>query len=103
MKALRSRIEGRGIRWHCYNWSACKIVEFGSMKKDCHEVAKRINDLIRQLNVNFEIVWLSRESEEIRFADRISKDFDFGDYRLSGGDFEKLVYSFGGFRADYFA
>ena len=103
MKALTNRIEGRGIRWHCDNWSACKIVEFGSMKKDCHEVAKRINDLIRQLNINFEIVWLSRESEEIRFVDCIWKDFNFGDYRLSGGDFEKLVYSFGGFRADYFA
>ena len=72
------------------------------MKKDCHEVAKRINDLIRQLNVNFKIVWLSRESEEIRFANRISEDFDFGDYRLSSVDFEKLVYGFGGFSADYF-
>ena len=73
------------------------------MKKDCHEVAKRINDLIRQFDVNFEIVWLSRESKEIRFAACISKDFDFGDYRLRGGDFEKLVYGFGGFSTDYFA
>jgi hypothetical protein len=64
MKALAGRIEGKGIRWHCDNWSACKIVEFGSMKEDCHTVAKRINDLIHQLDVSFEIVWLSRESEE---------------------------------------
>ena len=71
MKALADRIVGKGVRWHCDNWSACKIVEYGSMKKDCLEVAKRINDLIRQFDVNFEIVWLSRESEEIRFADRI--------------------------------
>jgi hypothetical protein len=102
MKALAGRIEGKGIRWHCDNWSACKIVEFGSMKADCHTVAKRINDLIRWLDVNFEIVWLSRESEEIRFADGISKDFDFGDYRLSRGDFASLVYGFGEFSADYF-
>ena len=58
MKALAGRVEGKGIRWHCDNWSACKIVEFGSMKADCHAVAKRINALIRQLDVNFEIVWL---------------------------------------------
>ena len=103
LKALAGRIEDKRIRWHCDNWSACKIVEFGSMKADCHLVAKRINDLICRLNISFEIVWLSRESEEIRFADRISKDFDFGDYRLSNGDFEKLVRGLGEFSADYFA
>ena len=83
MTALADKIVGRGVRWHCDNWSACKIVEYGSMKKDCHEVAKRINDLIRQCNVDFEIVWQSRESKEIRFADQIAKDFDFGDYMIS--------------------
>ena len=102
-KALGSWIRGKSVRWHCDNWSACKITEYGSMKPDCHTVAKRINDLIREWDVNFEIVWLSRESEEIRFADRISKDFDFGDYRISAGDFEGLVGVFGGFSADYFA
>ena len=91
MTALADKIVGRGVRWHCDNWSACKIVEYGSMKKDCHEVAKRIDDLIRQCNVDFEIVWQSRESEEIRFTDRISKDFDFSDYMISDGDFEWLV------------
>ena len=55
------------------------------------------------MDVFFEIVWLSRESEEIRFADRVSKDFDFSDYRLSGKDFESLVSMFGEFSADYFA
>ena len=45
----------------------------------------------------------SRESEEIRFADRISKDFDFGDYRISGKDFDEPVCEFGRFSADYFA
>ena len=40
---------------------------------------------------------------EIRFADRISKDLDFGDYRLSAEDFEDLVSIFGEFSADYFA
>ena len=96
IRVLAGRIEGSSTRWHCDNWSACKIVEFGSMKRDCHVVAKRIN-------VSFSIVWLSRESEEIRFADRVLKDFDFGDYRLSDGGFKRVVYGFGGFSADYFA
>ena len=44
------------VRWHCDNWSACKIVEFGSREPDWHVVVKRINDLIRGLGVNFEIM-----------------------------------------------
>ena len=100
---MADKIRGGSVRWHCDNWAACKIVEFGSMKEDCHLVARRINDLVRRLDVFFEIVWLSRESEEIRFADRVSKDFDFSDYRLSDKDFESLVSMFGEFSADYFA
>ena len=62
---MGSWIRGKSVRWHCDNWSACKIVEYGSMKPDCHVVAKRINDLIRELDVNFEIVWLSRAEPRI--------------------------------------
>ena len=40
---------------------------------------------------------------EIRFADRISKGFDFGDYRLRVEDFEDLGSICGEFSADYFA
>ena len=54
-----SWIRSKSVRWHCDNWSAYKIVEYGSMKPDCHVVAKRINNLIWVLDVNFEIVWLS--------------------------------------------
>ena len=103
LRALQVKITGRSIRWHCDNWAACKIVEFGSMKEDCHRVAIKINELIQELKIDFEIVWQSRETEEIRFADKVSKDFDFGDYRISGRDFQRLVIKYGGFRADYFA
>ena len=57
IKALVDRIGGKGVKGHCDNWSACKIVEYGSRKKDCHEVVKRISDLIRQFDVDFEIMW----------------------------------------------
>ena len=55
-RALGGWIRGMSVRWHCDNWSACKIVEFGSMEPDWHVVVKRINDLIRGLGVNFEIM-----------------------------------------------
>ena len=89
LKALRSEVTRGAVRWHCDNWGACKIVEYGSTKKDCHEVAVRINKLINKYKVDFEIVWQSSETEEIRFADRVSKDFDFGDYMIS--DFSGLL------------
>ena len=57
---------------------------------------------LESLNIEFEIVWQSRNTEEIWFADKIFKDFDFGDYRISSSDFCGLVNGFGGFSADYF-
>ena len=47
--------------------------------------------MISDFQVDFEIVWQTRESEEIRFADKVSKDFDFGDYRISKGDFNEVI------------
>lgn len=46
LKALQARIRGKHVRWHCDNWAACKIVEYGSMKVDCFRIAMRINSLI---------------------------------------------------------
>ena len=46
LKALQAQIKGRHMRWHCDNWAVCKIVEFSSMKVDCHRIAMRINSLI---------------------------------------------------------
>ena len=76
LKALKARIFRGIMKWHRDNWAACKIVEFDSMKKDCHRVAVRINQLIQKQEMNFEIVWHSRGTEEISFADKVSKYFD---------------------------
>ena len=103
LKALRPRVSGGAVRWHYDNWAVYKIVEFGSMKVDCHEVAVRINEVIQRYEVNFEIVLQSREKEEIRSADRMSKDFDFEDYKVRDQDFRELTAWFGRFSATYFA
>ena len=54
LKALRSEVSGGAVRWHCDNWGACKIVEYGSTKKDCHKVAVRIKELIDVYKVDFD-------------------------------------------------
>ena len=38
-------------------------------------------------NIRLEVRWISRESGEIRMADDLSKELDFGEYRLSSSSF----------------
>ena len=102
LRAHGDSLWGKIVRWVCDNWSAGKIVKWGLMKRDCHEVAVRINSLIQRLEIDFEVVWQKRETEEIRFADSLSKDFDFVDYKISMSDFERLSKKYGLFTADYF-
>ena len=103
VRAVGPGLRGSRVRWHCDNWAACKIVELGSMKHKCMEVAVRIQELIGSLELDFEIVWQRRNTEEIRFADFVSKDFDFGDYKICDDDFHSLEQEYGDFEADYFA
>ena len=85
-QGLRLRGElfrGHVVRWGCDNWAASKIIKLGSMKLECHEVAKSIGKVAREFEVVLEPFWLSRSSDEITVCDALSKDFDMGDYRLS--------------------
>ena len=103
IRAVGPGLRGSRVRWHCDNWAACKITELGSMKRKCMEVAARIQELVGSFELEFEIVWQRRTTEEIRFADFVSKDFDFGDYKICDNDFYRLEQEYGGFEADYFA
>ena len=62
------------------NWSAGKIVKWGYMKRDCHGVAVKIEELCRRYEVKLETFWISRESREIEFCDAWSKEVDCSDY-----------------------
>ena len=55
------------------------------------------------LNIKLEVQWVSRESGEIEWADAISRDADFWDYRLSAGSFAFISDRVGPFDTDYFA
>ena len=103
IQALGEQLRGTRVDWGCDNWAACKATEFGSTKKDCMEVALRIDSLIRKYDLEFNIVWHRRNTEQIRLADKISKDLDFSDYRISRDDFQWLEEKFGSFSMDYFA
>ena len=85
------------LRWGCDNWAAATIMRLGSMKPDCHEVAKRISQLAKSLDVLLEPFWLRRNSVQIKVCDDISKDFETSDYKLSSVDFCQLEKDFGPF------
>ena len=103
LKVHGQHLQGQRVRWGCDNWAACQIVKIGSMKENCHEVARRIVELIRRWDIEFETYWLSRETLQIRHCDALSKDFDTADYRLSDADFRGLEDAFGPFDVDLFA
>ena len=73
------------------------------MKRDCHEVAVRIERLCREFNIRLETFWISRDSKEIEFCDSWSKQVDKSDYWLDMEDFRRLERRYGPFAVDYFA
>ena len=44
LRSQGEKLRGMKVRWGCDNWAAGKIVKWGSMKPDCHEVAVRIEE-----------------------------------------------------------
>ena len=88
---------GHVLRWGCDNWAAATIMRLGRMKPYCHEVAKRISQLAKSLDVLLEPFWLRRNSVQIKVYDDISKDFETSDYKLSSVDFCQLEKDFGPF------
>ena len=87
----------------CDNWAAGRIVKWGSMKPDCHEIAVRIEEACRFYQVKLEMFWLSRDSREIEMCDKWSKEVDTSDYWITDEDFCWIEKEFGPFSADYFA
>ena len=91
------------MRWGCDNWSAGKIVKWGSMKRDCHQVAVEIEKLCWKFEIRLETFWVSRESRVIDYYDAGSKEVDVSDYWMSDECFREFWRKFGPFSADYFA
>ena len=96
-------LRGKSIRYGNDNMVACKVVEFGSTKADCHRVAKRIAELVEFFELRLVMVWRRRNTEEITLCDKLSKDFDLSEYRLSQESFDALNEEFGPWEVDWFA
>ena len=95
LRAHGSSLRGKVVRWGCDNWSAGKIVKWGSMKRDCHSVALGIERVCREYEIKLETFWISRESKQIEFCDAWSKEVDESDYCMSKSCFRDLWGKFG--------
>ena len=62
-------LSGKTVRWGTDNWATSKIVKWGSMKRNCHEVAVRIQEICRKFEIRLEMWWLSRDNKEIELCD----------------------------------
>ena len=96
-------LAGCSIRWTCDNWAASIIHRVGSMKPRLQKLAVEMWQLEKEYNMVVEWEWQPRTVEAVVCADKISKDFDFSDFRLSGEDFKMLDKRFGPFSCDFFA
>ena len=97
------RLEGRAVRCVCDNWATTVIHRVGSMRPRLQELALEMAELCRAHGISIEWIWKSRESEEVRMADFLSKDYDFSDFYLSSVDFQRLKDEFGPFSCNFFA
>ena len=100
---LGPNLKGMRVQWGNDNWAACKAVELGSTKKDCMEIALRIAKIVEKYDMELQVVWKIRNTEEITLCDRLSNDFDLGEYRVSRECFDKLEGKYGPFSMNYFA
>ena len=103
LKVRGAELQGCLVKWGCDNWAASVIVRIGSMKPRCHEVAARIVDLAKKWEIELDTFWLSRDEIPIVEVDRLSKEVDTSDYKLSRVDFRMLESEFGPFSCDMFA
>ena len=97
--------EARGtvVRYGNDNYSAVRAVMFGSTKPDCQRIAVKIHDIVEAHQIELEMVWRRRSTEEIVLCDRISKEFDLSEYRIQEKSFERLARLCGPFSIDWFA
>ena len=78
-------------------------MQYVSTKEDCHAVAVRIHELVEAWNIQLEMGWRRRSTEEIVLCDKISKSFYLSEYRIQEDSFRKLSEEFGPFSMDSFA
>ena len=100
LSILGPDLRGKRLQWGCDNWAACRAVELACTKEDCMEIALRIAKVVERFEIDLQVVWKRRNTKEITLCDKLSKDLDIGESRLSMGCFSRLEAKYGPFSVE---
>ena len=84
-------LESHLVKRSCDGFAVARIVRLGRVESKCHEVATKMWGMTRELQIELEPCWLSRDEMQIQFCEGVSRDFDASGYRLSTDNFGYLV------------
>ena len=104
MEALAPYVSGANVLFRTDNQSTQKILKRGSMKRDCHDLAKSTVDFCHEHDISLDVQWIPRGENKI--ADAISREpeiLDTDDWGISPNFFQFLEKRYGSFTLDAFA
>ena len=84
-------LESHLVKRSCDSWAVARIVRLGSVESKRHEVATKIRGVTRELQIELELCWFSRDEMQIQLCEGVNRDFDTSDYRLSTDNFGDLA------------
>ena len=104
IEAMLEHVKGRSVNFLIDNKSAVQIIQNGSMKLLCHDLALKIDNLCKANSIVLNVQWIPRgdnvDADDLsRLADRLDTD----DWGLSLQFFQLLNNKFGPFSVDCFA
>ena len=56
MTLIGPEARGFAVRYVNDNYATVRVVEYGSTKEECHEVARRINDIVEHFDIKLEMI-----------------------------------------------
>lgn len=89
------------LKWFSDNANVPRIIKYGSVKPDLHDLALAIFDLCRVHNIVLNPEWLSRS--ENKLADKISRYQDYDDWSIDEISFSVIDSLWGPHTVDRFA
>ena len=104
IESLSPFLTGKNVKFLTDSQSAQRIMKCGSMKHDCHDIAKKAHDICVRNGISLDVEWISRNDNEI--ADQISREpeiLDTDDWGLSWEFFHFLEKRYKPFSLDGFA
>ena len=104
IEAFKPFLQGQHVKFMTDSQSARTILQRGSMKADCHVLAKQTVEFCLQNDISLDVQWIPRSENEI--ADQISRQpiiLDSDDWGLTDEFFQFLQRRYGRITLDCFA